>query len=330
MIRNPMFDVITIGSATRDVFLQNVDFNISKSQKSKTGQLACLPLGSKIEIEDIVFETGGGGTNSAFTFANLGLNAAVYSRVGEDVGGREIIKLIKDKGINIKYIVRDDKRRTAYSLILLTPEGKRTILVHRGASSHLAAKEIPWNKIKTKWFYITSLGGNMALLKKLITFARENDIKVAVNPGSLELKQGLKKLKPLLNKTDILILNREEMSGLVGASFGNLKQIIKKSKENFGVLTVITDGEKGAYVIQKSGAVHAPTFDVKIINTTGAGDAFGAAFASGMILKNDPDYALRIGILNSNSVIQKMGAKAGLLKSLPSTKDLQRVKIKKI
>ena len=83
-----MFDVITIGSATRDVFLASKGFKVKRDKSSVTDVDLVLPLGSKIEVENIIFETGGGATNAAVTFTRQGLKTAAIARLGEDPGGR--------------------------------------------------------------------------------------------------------------------------------------------------------------------------------------------------------------------------------------------------
>ncbi len=84
-----MFDVITFGSATRDLFLKSKDFKILKSNKFITGQGLCFNLGSKIYLDDLFFATGGGGTNTAATFVRQGFKTAYVGIVGRDAGGRE-------------------------------------------------------------------------------------------------------------------------------------------------------------------------------------------------------------------------------------------------
>ena len=71
-----MFDVVTFGSATREVFLKSAGLRTVKNSKFETGEAACLSLGSKVDVDDIVFTTGGGGTNNAVGFARQGLKTA--------------------------------------------------------------------------------------------------------------------------------------------------------------------------------------------------------------------------------------------------------------
>jgi sugar/nucleoside kinase (ribokinase family) len=319
-----MFDIISIGAATKDVYLISKDFKLIKSHKFSTGVGECFPYGSKMEIGDVFFDIGGGATNSAFTFANLGLKAAVASRVGKDIFGLEVLHLLADKGI-ASMIVTDNKCKTAYSTILVRPDGDRTILVYRGASANFSDSDINWSKLKTKWIYLSSVAGSTSLLSRLFSYVKANKVKIAWNPGSDELKLGKASLGRYMKDAYIFNVNREEAVKLTGKT--EIKDIFKELNHLSPGYNIVTDGAKGAYLSDGFLIYHAPAMATEVKNTTGAGDAFGAGFATGLALKNDWDYALRLGILNSHGVLQEMGAKNGLLNKLPITADLKKVKI---
>ncbi len=347
-----MYDVITIGSATRDVYLKSPAFDLVKSKKFPTGLGECLALGSKNEASEIFMDTGGGGTNTAVTFGNLKLKTAVLSRVGNDDAASEIIRILKKHNVDVSLVQRDSKHFTSYSTLLLMGSGQRSVLVYRGASNFLNWEEAPQRKMKTKWFYITSLGGDIKLLKKIFDFAKRKKIKIAWNPGGSELKLGLKKLDKFIKQTAVFNLNREEAAELAGLPFKDLGGIIKKLSAAIGNILVITDGKEGAYAITsstpslplkkgegkgggqksksdnlnlKSVIYFAKSLGTKPLSTTGAGDAFGSGFVAGLIIKNNLDHALRLAILNSDGVIQKMGAKNGLLEGRPNFEKLKKV-----
>jgi len=322
-----MYDVITIGSATQDVFISTPMFKVVDDKNSPTGKSQLVPHSAKTEIEDITLDTGGGATNGAVTFSRLGLKTATFARIGDDPAGKEVITSLRTEGVKTTLIHKSKNEHTGYSAILLNPKGRRTIFVHRGASQRLKANEIPWRRMQTNWFYVTSLAGNITLLRKIVAHAEKIGAKVAYNPGNKELEKGLKILGPILKRIDIVNLNREEAAELTGIPQKDIKKIHKQLCQNVKELALITDGRRGAYTCSPDGLFFAPALDVKIVNTTGAGDAFGSAFVAGHILKDDVEYALRLAILNSNSAIQKMGAKHGLLKELPSKQRLAKVKV---
>jgi ribokinase len=138
-----MFDVITFGAATRDVFLRSKAMELHRERGVME---ACFIFGAKIPVEDLVLETGGGGSNNAVTFARMAkLKTAVVARVGNDAAGEEIIAVLKKDGVNTSFVQRDPKNKTGYSTIILSREAERTILTHRGAAALLDAAKIPWD-----------------------------------------------------------------------------------------------------------------------------------------------------------------------------------------
>ena len=323
------FDICTIGAGTRDVFITSSHFERQNDPHAPAGFDACFPMGTKIELDDIIFETGGGATNAAVTFQNFGLKTACLTAVGADDNGRAVISSLKKHKVNIKGIQIIQQKKTSYSIILLAGTGERSILVYRGASNDLEPEKINWNKFKCSWLYLTSLGGSLKKNQIIFNTATHSDKSIAWNPGNGELKLGLQKLSPLIRHTDIFIVNREEAALLTEQAPRHLDLIIKKLGRLPRRTLIITDGPHGAYAydIQKKILSHADILPGRRINTTGAGDAFGSAFTAAYIITKNLEEGLRAGTVNSLGVITHMGAKAGILNKYPTLKDLKRVHI---
>lgn len=312
-----MYDIITIGSATRDVFLLSKNFRSYKNKGFPSNKAFCFGVGSKIEMDDIFFATGGGGTNAATTFAQLGLKCACISKVGDDPGGRASLEDLTKLKIDTRYLQKSSQDYTAYSVIISSPKTGRTILVYRGASKKFQPVDIPFTKLgQARWLYVTSLGGNVALLKRIVSSARQRGVKVALNPGSGELKQGLTKLKPILTQAEVLLLNEEEARSLLRAKKGESRRKIIRTLSGIvkeGIV-VITRGDKGVMVAARGRLYQAGTLGGRIVERSGAGDAFGSGFITGLIKKDLVEYAIQLGSANADSVIKYLGAKNGLLK----------------
>lgn len=311
-----MYDIITIGSATRDVFMRSRQIRIMKDSSFSTGEASCFALGSKIDIDEILFETGGGATNTAVGFERQGLQSAIVGRIGHDDGrGREVLRELAREGVNISLVVKDRHTMTAYSVLLLTPRGERTVLIYRGASAQFRRQEIPWRHMNAKWFYVSALGGNLSLLKSIFSYAQRKHIKIAWNPGAAELAQGYAKLKPLMKMTSLLSLNREEATRLVGVGYGKAKSAFATLSHEIPGILVITEGPHGAYAHANGRSYHSGTRKIKVVDTTGAGDAFGCGFVGAYIrTAGDIKRSLEFATLNSESVLEHVGAKAGLLR----------------
>lgn len=321
------FDVITIGSATRDMFIKSRHFERRNDPSAPDGFDACFPMGAKIPIDGISFQSGGGASNAGVTFARFGLRTACVSRIGTDLGGREILAELKREKIGTIGIQTDPKEHSAYSVILLAGSGNRAILVHRGAAGKLDAARIPWDKLGGGWIYLTSVGGDTKVLRAIFAQAKKNLTKIAWNPGNSELELGLERMLPWLMQTDVLILNRQEAGLLADGPKRDLQQIFRILGPLPRQCLVVTDGEHGAYAHLRGTTWHSPALKGKTINTTGAGDAFGSAFVAALIKHGDATMGLKAATLNAHGVVTHMGAKAGILKSFPGKASLAKAKV---
>lgn len=319
-----MHDIITFGSASQDIFIKSKSFQ-EVSGRFVAGKGICFPLGSKIDIDEIYFSSGGGGANTAVTFANQGFKVAYLGVVGEDLAGRKIIKELKERGVATELISTIKDKPTNHSIIL-SVGGERTILVYRGASNFLSDEDISWQKLKTaKWFYIAPLSGKAALIfGKLVDSAKKNNIKVVANLGNSQIKLPAKILHPILKKIDILSLNREEASLLTGIPYQKEKEIFKKLDKLIAGIVIMGRDKEGVIVSDGKYLYQAKPPKIKVVDRTGAGDALGSGFVSGFIKSNgDIIEAIQLGVANSVSCIQKMGSQNGLLKvgqSFPKVK----------
>ena len=308
-----MRDVITIGSATRDVFLQSDLFKIHHHSDSPTGLEQCFVLGSKVEVDNVHFEIGGGATNAAVTFARQGLAVAYLGKVGDDSAGREVKKDLEEEKISTGLLTLDKTTHTDYSTIILTPEGQRTILVYRCSSRDFAVEDIKLAELKTKWIYITSLAGDFAILEKVINFAAKEGIKVAINPGTKELAHK-DQLTPLLKKIEVLVLNKEEAAQFSGVPFGEDYKIWRAVCGVYGKITVITDTKNGAIASDGSQLFKIGILPGEVVDRTGAGDSFGSGFVAGFIKSNgDMERGLKVATVNATSVVGVIGAKPGII-----------------
>jgi len=326
-----MFDVITIGSAFRDVYVFSKKFKVLRDTRAITGEVESFAFGTKIELDDILFEIGGGATNTAYTFARQGLRVACLSRIGDDGAGNEVRRFLKKSKI-ADLLVVDKKQRTAHSVIFLANTGERTILVYRGAAHDFKTSDINFQKIKnTKWLYITSLAGNTALLEKIVRFAKSNNIKIALNPGKKEIRTGHRRVANIFKNVDILLLNREEAAEVTGRVYSDDKGIIKDLHRISGGITVVTEGEQGSLVALNNELFRVIIKPVNAVDTTGAGDAFGSGFLAGYLKnKGNINKAIEFGCLNSASVVQIIGAKHGLLPQKSKKVKKPKIVIKKI
>lgn len=297
-------DVISIGAATVDIFVKSDAMVLVNNKLS-------IAASSKNEINSTLISSGGGATNSSVSFSRLGLKSACLSLLGTDPLSQYINQDIKDNSVDSKLLIEHTNETTDYSVILVAKDGSRSILTNRG-SSRLKTSQIDFDKIvNTKWLYITSLEGNLDLLEHLIGFAKENNIKVALNPGNRELSLP-KRLHPLLRYVDFLLINGVESEILTGINC--YQSNFPDKLLSFGAhINAVTNGRDGAYIYTSEGRLYSPIINTLPVDETGAGDSFGSAFVASLIHDNNLETSLSWGIKNSASVVSALGAKTRLL-----------------
>lgn len=325
-----MYDVITVGSSTIDVFVYT---DKTKSFFIKTlddeEHYISYPVGSKLIIDQLDFFTGGGGTNTAVCLSRLQLKTGYLGKVGKDIHSQKILEVLKREKIDFLGFKDDYKgNKTGYSIILDSLEKRRTVLTHKGINDYLFYDEIDLGKLKTSWFCMTSMmGESFKTLEKLSEHAKASGIKILFNPSNYLCKEGIGFLKNIFESTAVLVLNEEEAAILVGKK--DKLNTLRSLKELGSDIVVITDGEKPVHCMdgdKKHFVLYPP--EVKVLETTGAGDAFAASFLAGLIKGGDMEYALKLASVNASSVLRYRGAKEKLLTYDEAKKEMSSAKIK--
>lgn len=308
------YDVIALGSTTRDVFLKAEGFKHIKTSEFTTGEGLCFGLGSKIEIKKIVTASGGGGANAAVTFSRQGLKTACIGVVGDDYNGHVLLDELKREKIDTQFYAIHSEDHTAYSTILVSENGERTILSYKGEGQHFDPNSIPFDRFTATWMYLDSLGGNFEVLQKAVEWAIKNKVKLAANPGGKELAHGLEKLRPLWKHFSYIGMNQEEAAELTGISYEKKDEIFKVMDEVIDGIFVMSKGPQGVEVSDSKKIYSAGIPDSPVIERTGAGDAFHSGFLSEYIRSGDVRRAIQFGTANSTSVVTEFGAVQGILK----------------
>ena len=302
--------IVSVGAAVQDVFLSHSDEFKPVSEKSTHEQFMKLELGAKADVNNVTFSTGGGATNASVTFARQGLKAVFMGTIGQDPAGRAVLETLDHEGVDTSLVSYSHKYNTGYSVLLLAPSGERTILTYRGASTHYHLSDFDLTSTDADWLYISSLSGNMELLHKLVTQATKQGIKVMLNPGKGELKQPAK-LKGILDDIEVLSCNREEMQLIVEGK--ELEELVRHGT-NYVPVVIVSDGPNGVMASDGKTIVRAGMYeDVKVIDRTGAGDAFGSGFLSQWAQGAPLADSIIFASANSTSVVRHIGAKTGIL-----------------
>jgi len=303
------YDVVSIGAAVQDVFLSGQVLNPKKEGDKWVEE---FPLGAKLDLDDITFSTGGGATNASVTFARQGLQSAFMGKIGSDPAGAAVKMALTQDSVDISHLSYSQDYSTGYSALLLAPNGERTILTYRGASTHYTPENFNIDDLQTKWIYMSSMSGNLDVLEHIVNIAHKKGIKIAINPGKGELKQ-LDRFVKLLPKFDIISLNKEEWQMIVDTD--DIGDILRTAA-SYADYAVLTDGPNGSWATDSNKIVQAGMYeDVPVKDRTGAGDAFSSGFVAAILGGQSLEDAITFGSANSTSVVAHIGAKKGILTS---------------
>lgn len=305
-----MVNICALGAASQDVFLSGKGIKAQLDPQTNE-YVEEFKLGAKLNVDAVTFSTGGGATNAAVTFARQGLESHFIGRVGNDIAASGVLQELDKEHVDTSLIITDKSAGTQYSTILLADSGERTILIYRGAANgHLPEEYEKIDYGRYDWLYISSFSGAMDALEVIITNAKKQGVKIALNPGAAELEQA-DKLRGLLEDIDVLLMNRDEAKLVVS---GEDSEELARHALHYCDTVVVSDGPNGVVATDGKTIVKAGMYeDVPVVDRTGAGDAFGSGFlsqwAQGKSLKDSVVFASA----NSTSVVTKIGAKEGIL-----------------
>ena len=326
-----MTKILTIGSATMDVFVECDEANIvSVCSKTKSSDFMSYPYGSKIDISTFSSNVGGGGINTACNFANLGFETSAIFKIGRDVYSDGILASFKNKNINLNNIIQKEDTSTGFSIILVSFQGDRTVLAHRGANAEIKEDEINYEAIKDADFmYVAPLNGESnKVLEPIVAYAHKHGTKICFNAGTTSLKRGFEHIKTILKAAHIVVMNKEEAAMATGIvvrpdskteKFSeelihpDVKKMLTTLKVMDYQIIVITDGGRGAYAYDGKKFYYCPTFPAPVVSTLGAGDAFASTFCAALgRTKLNVGLSLMYASVNSSCVVSEFGATEGL------------------
>jgi ribokinase len=300
-----MFDVITIGSSLIDIFVKSDDFELKKMDH---GVLLCQTLGEKVEVNELVLRTGGGGSNTAVGFARMGFASGVVTETGRDLWADLVMSELHKEFVNTNMVIREKQEQTGGSVILVSNDGGRTVMVYRGAASQLDPHDIQEKYFsQAKWVHLSSIAGRLPTLKKLFSIVDDQkNLRLSWNPGKQELSllsEG--KISLSEDQLDILFVNEEEW-GMLDNLQQQLQAIIRQ--------IVVTNGKKGGRVFWQNEWHDYRPSQVESVDDTGAGDAFAVGYVSAVLYEQDLKTSIDWGVSNAASVVGHIGAKPGLLR----------------
>ncbi len=314
----PDYDFLVVGSSTLDIVAKTSSVERIDIGRKVVERLVCIPFASKTELESLELHPGGSASNSAIMMKTLGSSVYLLSAVGRDEFGRSVLADLKRNGINTATVRVLGNSSTGVGISILSSGGEKSSLVYRGANSRLGSGDVSEAEIKgAKAVFITSLVSekNYGLFRKVLALAKKHGRQAIFAPSITMLHRWMPELKKLKPHFDMVIMNYEEGRHYTGKS--GVKEILDLLP---GKVAVVTKDAEGAYAVERNGGsrryAHIPAVPVRVVDTTGAGDAFGGAFASTYCSSRSLPEALKTAVAAAALKLTHKGAHFSLKRAV--------------
>ncbi|NVK36018.1 MAG: adenosine kinase [Rhodobacteraceae bacterium] len=310
------FDVLCIGNAICDV-LAHIEDDFLVNESLVKGSMRLIDTDEAVRLFDKMGQTtrvsGGSAGNTAAGVASLGGKPAFFGKLADDDLGDSYAHDMKATGVHFDTprLVGDDP--TAYSMILISPDGERTMNTYLGACTKFGPSDV--DEAVVAGAEVTYMEGYLwdpEEAKKAFLhaakIAHDNGRKVAITlSDSFCVDRYRGEFQNMLNDgtLDIMFANEHELKALFEAA--DLETAVEAAKD-FDVLTVVTLGENGAMVVTQDETIKVPAFPVdEVVDLTGAGDLFASGFLYGLIRDFSHEDSLKLGSLAASHVITHVG-----------------------
>jgi len=281
-----------------------------------------LVVDGEHSVTDFVSIPGGSAANTIYGLARLGLKTGFVGAVGADKSGKALIDDFKTTAVDTSQI-KIKKAETGATTCISDKLGRRAIYVSPGANSFLASKDIDVAYFnRAQMVHLSSFADDRQLKLQVASVKKLKDsVRVSLAPGMIYVTKGLKALAPLLKRTYVVFMNREEIERLTGMDFNaGARELVKSgcrivvvtlgkglAKDKTGmVIAYIRDAEKEYEVVSEKAGRKSP------LETTGAGDAFAAGFLFGLLKGKGIEKCGLLGDIVAGFAIKKVGARTGL------------------
>jgi len=309
------FDIIAIGDVVTDAFIKLFDDQAHLYTSEHGKKMLAMEFGTKLPFDRAEVVQGvGNAANGSVAFARLGMKTAFVTNVGGDQEGRDIIQSLVKNGVDHRFVRLNPGKKSNYHYVLWYKD-ERTILIKHEEYDyhwpHLRPAEIP------RWAYFSSISEHALDYHDQVSdwLDEQPDIKLAFQPGTFQMEAGAVRLKRIYQRTEVLILNREEAVTVGGGNHADMHDLIDHLHALGPKIVVVTDGPAGAYASDGRNYYKMPLYPYPAppVERTGAGDAFASTFVAALAAGNTVEGALQWAPINSMSVCQKVGGQAGLL-----------------
>lgn len=305
-------DFLAIGDITTDAFIRIKEASVHCRVDTDACEL-CMKFGDKVPFEYVkIIKAVGNSANAAVAISRLGIRSGLIAQIGDDQNGKDCLDgLLKEK-VDSRFVKSHKGQPTNYHFVLWY-EVDRTILINHVEYDY----KLPQIKKAPKWIYLSSLASNTKDYHREISdyLIKNPEVKLAFQPGTFQIKLGIKELKDIYKRTEVFICNVEEAQRILHNETRDVKVLLAELHANGPKIVLITDGPKGSYMLDGEHFYFMPIYpDPKPpVERTGCGDSFSATFVAALMYGKSPLEALVWAPVSPMSVIQYVGAQEGLI-----------------
>lgn len=262
-------------------------------------------------VTEIFEACGGSAANTIVGLARLDLKTGYIGKVAKDREGKLLLEEFRKEGVDTSGIIVAEKGHSGTVLGFVDEKGERALYVAPGVNDEIEFGEIDLGYVESsKILHLTSFVGEKPFkAQKEVLEAISESVLVSFDPGTLYARKGLEELKPILRKTHVFLPSKDEIEEITGKDF---KKAAKTMIELGVEIVAVKLGKEGCYITNGREEYFIEAFKVKVVDTTGAGDAFDAGFLYGLLRGKDLYECGKIGNFVASKCIMSMGARTGL------------------
>ena len=298
-----MPDIIVVGSLNADLVVRAPRF---------------AQPGETISGEDLKIIPGGKGANQSVAAARQSASVALVGRVGNDSFGPELINNLKQNGVDTSHVQIDPQAATGTAIIIVDAKGQNSIVLSPGGNGRVSPTDLNTVSFADYKLLLLQLEIPVEPVLAAAQLAKENGLRVLLNPAPARALPA-----ELISLPDFIVPNEGELSLLTNQSVQDIASAERAAKTLLarGAQTVIvTLGANGALIVDNEITKHIPAFQVDVVDTTAAGDAFIGGFASALLENKPLEEAVRYGCACGALAATKFGAQP----SMPTKEDAEK------
>ncbi len=307
----PQLDFFVIGDTQFDtVMILDPEEVEVKCEINRTNCMMCLDYAGKVPVSQFYEMVAGNAANAAVAAARLDGKTGLWTILGHDEIANRELRHFQDEGIDTTFVRKTPGCQSNRSNVI-SVSGERTLLVYHAPRTYALPADLP----TSAWVYLTSMAkGSELIFTELARYLDQNGTKVVFQPGTFQLRVGSKAARPILERTELIVMNKEEAQFYTGSTSDDIGTLVAALRELGPKIAVITDSQEGSYASDDQTTWYLGTRpEVPRIEVTGAGDAYASAFSAALFHGQSIPEAMRWGTFNAESVIQRIGPQAGIL-----------------